>query len=205
MAATLKCDTVQNASSATANLTLDTSGNATVGNNLTVTGTLSTSAKGITSASLPAGSVIQIVNYQTGAVATGTTTIPSDDTIPQNTEGDEYMTLAITPKSATSKLKIDVVGVFANSAAAGSAFSVALFQDSTANAIAATQFTSPGAAYRMTICFTEFMTSGTTSSTTFKVRAGLSAAGTTTFNGSGGARLLGGVMASSITITEIAA
>jgi len=35
----LKVDTIQNPSSATVNLTLDTSGNATVGNNLTVTGT----------------------------------------------------------------------------------------------------------------------------------------------------------------------
>jgi hypothetical protein len=34
MAATLKCDTIQNASSATANITLDTAGNATVGNTL---------------------------------------------------------------------------------------------------------------------------------------------------------------------------
>lgn len=34
MAATLKCDTIQNASSATANITLDTDGNATVGNTL---------------------------------------------------------------------------------------------------------------------------------------------------------------------------
>jgi hypothetical protein len=38
MAATIKCDTIQNTSSATANVTLDGSGNATVGNNLTVTG-----------------------------------------------------------------------------------------------------------------------------------------------------------------------
>jgi hypothetical protein len=38
MAATIKCDTLQNTSSATANVTLDGSGNATVGNNLTVTG-----------------------------------------------------------------------------------------------------------------------------------------------------------------------
>lgn len=38
MAATIKCDTLQNTSSSTANVTLDGSGNATVGNNLTVTG-----------------------------------------------------------------------------------------------------------------------------------------------------------------------
>ena len=40
---------------------------------------------------------------------------------------------------------------------------------------------------------------------TFKVRAGANAAGTTTFNGTGGARRMGGVAASSITITEIKA
>lgn len=39
--------------------------------------------------------------------------------------------------------------------------------------------------------------------TTFKVRIGGTSAGATTFNGSGGGRKLGGVMASSITITEI--
>ena len=52
---------------------------------------------------------VQVVNTQTGAVDTGTTAMPCDDTIPQNTEGDEFMTLAITPTSATNKLKIDVV------------------------------------------------------------------------------------------------
>ena len=39
------------------------------------------------------GSVVQTVSYQTGAVATGTTIIPIDDTIPQISEGNEYMTL----------------------------------------------------------------------------------------------------------------
>jgi hypothetical protein len=48
------------------------------------------------------------------------------------------------------------------------------------------------------------MDAGTTSETTFKVRAGGEEAGTTTFNGVGGARKYGGVLASSITITEIA-
>ena len=48
------------------------------------------------------------------------------------------------------------------------------------------------------------MTAGTASETTFKVRVGFNASGTTTFNGSGGARRLGGNFASSITITEIA-
>ena len=37
------------------------------------------------------GKLLQQVNFQSGAVATGTTIFPEDDTIPQNTEGDQYM------------------------------------------------------------------------------------------------------------------
>jgi hypothetical protein len=48
------------------------------------------------------------------------------------------------------------------------------------------------------------MTAGTIIATTFKVRVGCSGAGTTTFNGVAGGRIFGGVMASSITITEVA-
>ena len=54
--------------------------------------------------------LVQVVNTQTGAVATGTTVMPIDDTIPQNTEGDQYMTLAITPTHASNKLLIEVSG-----------------------------------------------------------------------------------------------
>ena len=150
------------------------------------------------------GSSVQIVNTQTGAVATGTTVIPKDDTIPQNTEGDEYMTLAITPTNASNKLKIDVcINVCGGNTAA---FMVAaLFQDSTAGALAsAFSVATPSTAnLPSTIYFTHYMTAGTTSSTTFKVRAGIEQAGTTTFNGTSGARLYGGTLASSITITEI--
>ena len=150
-----------------------------------------------------AGSVIQLVNYSTGAVATGTTTIPSDDTIPQNTEGDQYMSLAITPKVSTNNLRIDVVLQLSHSAAGGRMVA-ALFQDSTANALAASTQGFVDANKPMMLSFTYFAAAGTTSSTTFKVRAGASVAGTTTFNGASGARLYGGVSSSSITITEIA-
>ena len=48
------------------------------------------------------------------------------------------------------------------------------------------------------------MLAGITSSTTFKIRAGPSGASTVTFNGNGGSRLYGGVMGSSLKISEIA-
>jgi hypothetical protein len=147
--------------------------------------------------------VVQVVKTVTGAATTGTTAIPIDDTIPQNTEGDEYMTLAITPGNASNRLKIDVV-LFG--AINGSDWMIAaLFQDSTANALATGSMYLPTSGGGGSIQFTYWMAAGTTSATTFKVRAGrdnVSPGTTLTFNGTGGARLFGGVYASSITITE---
>jgi hypothetical protein len=150
---------------------------------------------------MPAGSVLQVVNVQSGAVATGTTIIPGDDTIPQITEGTEYITLAITPTSATSKLLIQIVWMGATTVPS---CTIALFQDATANALAAT-ISSMSASSLTTIPLNYFMTAGTTSSTTFRLRFGSGNAATTTTNGQGGSRFYGGVANTSITITEIAA
>ena len=162
-----------------------------------------TNCTGVPAAALPAGSVLQVVTFQTGAGATGTTLIPADDTIPQITEGTEFMTLAITPISATSKLLITVICIINGSV--NNAMVTALFQDSNVNALAA-NYGIPGAA-NLTISPTLIYskTSGSTSSTTFRVRAGGNNGGTNTFNGSGGVRQYGGVLVSSITIMEIAA
>jgi len=150
------------------------------------------------------GQIVQIVNTQTGAVATGTTTIPIDDTIPQNTEGDQYLSLSITPKNTNNILVINIVINLANDNSTTYWLVAALFQDTTANALAVANVGKTGSYENnvaKTIKFSYYMIAGTTSSTTFKVRGG-SSAGTTTFNGSGGARMFGGVFLSSITITE---
>jgi len=145
------------------------------------------------------GRVVGIYNYTASLLSTGSTVMPADDTIPQNNEGDEYMTLKITPTSTTNKLKIDVV-CNGGSGSSGANFSVALFQDSTASALAAVY---QGASGGQTGVFTHYMEAGTISETTFKVRAGCDAAGTFTFNGLSGSQVFGGVNSSSITITEI--
>ena len=151
---------------------------------------------------LPAGGkVVQVVNTQTGAVATGTTQINDDDTIPQNSEANEFMTLAITPTSASNKLFIEVV--LHGSHTATDASTVSLFQDSTAGALACVVWV-VSANWTAAVNLNHYMTSGTTSSTTFKVRAGNNASGTFTLNGVSSSRTRGGVVASSITITEIA-
>ena len=149
-----------------------------------------------------AGNVLQVVNVATGAVATGTTIIPGDDTIPQITEGDQYMSLAITPTSATSLIEVAVVVNFSRSA--GSQNITALFRDAVPDALAvvslgnATDFLNS-----QSLIFV--MTSGTTSEITFRVRLGGAQTGTHTFNGQGGSRRFGGKSNSSITIKEYAA
>jgi len=143
----------------------------------------------------------QIQTFTTGTMATGTTVIPDDNTIPQITEGDQYMSLAITPQSATSTLEIDIT--FNMSTASSSSYGIgALFQDSTANALAAVRFINPTTADNSEITFKHIMTSGTTSATTFKLRLGSSGAGTTTFNGTDSVAFMGGILASRITIKE---
>lgn len=149
------------------------------------------------------GVMVQKARTDDGAVATGTTTIPLDDTVPQNTEGDQYLSQAITPEATSNKLHIRAQLLVSSSIAAH--FIAALFQDSTAGALkAVTTFnayqTGSGGAVILTI--DHWMDAGTTSATTFKVRAGANAAGTTTYNGLGSARYLGGVMNSFIEITE---
>ena len=149
-----------------------------------------------TSGKLPA----QVVNVSNGSLATGTTVIPFDDTIPQNTEGNEYMTCAITPTNASSTLEIDVL--WCGSSSTSNYMAACLFQDSTANALAVSWNSLFQANAPTLITIKYLMTAGTTSATTFKVRAGGLTAGTTSFNGFAGSRYFGGVMASRITIKE---
>ena len=159
----------------------------------------------LTTTSPAVGNVIQVVTATTNAFASTTNTIPLDDTIPQNTEGAEFLTCSITPKFSSSKLYIDVVF---NTCASntGALSTIALFQDSTANALVACWGNTPSANNPpppMTMSYS--MTAGTTSSTTFKIRGGMNSAGTFQVNGASGARYLGGSMISFIRITEVAA
>ena len=71
--------------------------------------------------------VVQVVNVQSASYATGTTALPMDGSIPQISEGNEFMTLAVTPTSASNKLIIHVILYGAGSAAAQ--YSCALFQE----------------------------------------------------------------------------
>lgn len=154
----------------------------------------------VTHAKLATGVPVQVVNTTSSAVATGATAIPYDDTIPQITEGVEFMTCAITPKSATNILVIQVNIHIATAATA--AISAALFQDATANGLAVGSTSGASANTMYPIPITHTMVAGTTSAITFRVRAGSSTGSTLTFNGASGSRLFGATTKSSIVITE---
>lgn len=142
---------------------------------------------------------IQGVYTQTGAVSTTTTTITDDDSIPQNTEGVELLTAAITPTSTTDRLKFS--GSFNVSVDASSFVGICLFQDSNANALACSQeFVATNA--QSQIPFAHNMAAGTTSVTTFKIRLGTDGGATLTVNGRGGGRKYGGVMSSNLQVIE---
>ncbi len=138
---------------------------------------------------------VQIVNAEVTATTTGTTIIPFDNTIPQNTEGNEYMSLAITPKFSNSLLEIDVVINASCSVAALCA--AALFWDSNANAIC-TFIGGRDAGAGYSIAFKYVVAAGSTTLRTYKVRVGMDRAGTTTFNPYG----FGGTSVSRMTIKE---
>lgn len=158
----------------------------------------------ITNDKQAAGVTVQTVSTNYANLATGTTIMPFDDTIPQITEGDIYMAQAITPKSATNLLVIEAKMMVSNSVAA-KFVSMALFQDSTANALSAVAFYGQTATEAESLTLTYVMTAGTTSQTTFQVRAGGENAGTTTFNGVAGARRFGTAAKSNITVREVKA
>jgi hypothetical protein len=149
----------------------------------------------------PAGSVLQTVQVVKTTLQNCSTAIPYDDTIPQNTEGDEIFTATITPSSASNKILVSVVacGLTSSSTTGGSV--AALFKDSGANAIAVGNLVPYFYSGSSVIKFLD--APATTSAITYKVRAG-SNTGSFYLNGTYlGVQLYGGAQTSSITLQEI--
>ncbi len=159
---------------------------------------------GLTWAAAIGGKVLQIVHGSNAAVSTHTTTLPNDNTKPQNNEGGEAVTVAITPANSSNKLFITSNIQMTKDSGTQAAY-IALFQDTTADALAAAWATSDTANNGNSHTLTHVMTAGTASSTTFKMRGGNANSGTVTFNGESGGAKLNGTLFSTITIMEISA
>jgi len=151
------------------------------------------------------GDVVQRAHNPYSAVATGATTIPIDDTIPQKTEGDQYMvTPALVPTAAANLLAVKAEATFGSSAT-NTWLMMPLFRDSASDCFAVGHFfmnafaNAPG---RMVVNATPFV-AGSTASTVVSARAGVNGDGTTTFNGVASARQLGAANKAFISIEEI--
>jgi hypothetical protein len=153
----------------------------------------------ITSAADLGGGTVQIVRSEDTTATSTTAVIPSDNTIPQNTEGTEYLTVSITPTASDSELEVEfAVFVQATSTIAASA---ALFRDSTADADYAI-LTGTSTNERGILTGSYVYTSGSTSSTTFKLRIGPWAAGTVYINGTPGGTVFGSASIGYLQVTE---
>lgn len=141
----------------------------------------------------------QIVGTSVTTPIAITAAIPADNTVPQQTEGTEILTATITPKNANNILEIKI---FVNYTKINTEVAtIALFQDATANALAAAAF---GRQYNNCAYMAHYMTAGTTSATTFKVRVGLDV-GTSGLHvnaDDSGNRFFGGASQTSIVIFE---
>ena len=165
----------------------------------------------IAAARLPAGCVLQVVQTLNNANTSGSVAIPNDNTIPQITEGAQYLTCTIVPKSAASNLLVQVILYTSETTNTQNNGAAAIFRDATASAIAVGALARPASVYLdggMPTVLSILTPSNSISSTTFTVRAGLDNAGSALVmntNADGVYPKWGGVYYSGITITEVAA
>lgn len=149
----------------------------------------------------PSGSVVAISSTLTGAVATGTTPIVDDDTIPQITEGNLWLTRTHTPQSATNILHIFYKTNQAVQAGAGFVMLSSLFNGNS-DALDSCRVECVNTAKPIEAKGYFSMVAGTTNEITFTVRGGNTGTDAVTLNGANSARKLGGVLRSSIVVIE---
>ena len=209
-AKTLTSPTINTATISNPTLTVDTISEFTSANGVTIDGVLLKDSKingsyitdsTVSHTQLALGVSVQSAYSAISAVATGTTTIPPDDTIPQITEGTEFITVSITPKSSTNILLVEAL-VFASNSSGAVNTVAALFQDSTANALTVSHAFHATATAPVQFALSYAGVSGTTSSTTFRVRIGGSGASTVTVNGQAGTRQYGTSNKTWLKVTE---
>jgi len=153
------------------------------------------------------GQVLQEVIASTASTSRNTTTIPYDDTIPQNTEGTELFSQAFTPKDTVSSY-IEVEAEINGVAITVDTIIAALFKDSGADAVsAAAVYSDTNNKQKQVRLFYRFTQSGGTLFT-MKLRLGTSGGVALCVNGvddggGGVTRRFGGVQLSWMRIREL--
>lgn len=196
MASIIKVDSIQEKTSG-AGITLGNTVNPF--NSVRINSTSASS--GITVTNIATIQLFQNIYFSTGAVATGTAVVPHDDTIPQISEGTQFLATSFTPRFSDSLIEIDFSLSLAGSV--GARLSASLHVSNSVNALA-TNFAYAGTNENVIISgkFVYPTGLGSTANVTFSVRGGISTAGTYTLNGYGATRYYGGTMDSFITVKE---
>lgn len=146
--------------------------------------------------------LVQRVVTASSSVVSGTAQIPLDDTIPQVTEGTQFLAVTITPRNAASTLVVEA-NVFLSSTNNVNVTG-AIHLASAADAISAASFP-VGVGAETILSIRHSFVANTVAAIPVQLRLGGSGATTIHMNGSSaGARRFGGVAASSISVTEIA-
>ena len=147
------------------------------------------------------GGMLQSVSATYTANTALSTTIPLDDTIPQNTEGTEILTVSITPKSASSTIEVEFQCTGASASA--QTMIVALFKDSGADAIAATAVGGSGSGAKPNLLrLIHREASGSKTARTYKINVGMNS-GSITMNGATTGRYMGGTEACYLIAREV--
>jgi hypothetical protein len=149
------------------------------------------------------GAILQSAMTTDSTKKTGSTVILNDDTIPQKTEGNLFLTAAaFTPTAADSTLFITVSLNLENST--NNLCGSFVTRDAVASAIGGALQIAKATVEPFTLSYQFAVAAGSTDARTYKVYAGATA-GTMTFNGLNNVAKWGGILSSSIRIDEIAA
>lgn len=140
--------------------------------------------------------VLQVGYTAITAATDASNQMPISSSVPTSTQGTLVATASFTPKSATSKVIVEAT--IAGTAATAEQYTVALFVNGGANAVAAVPFRSESNAGCGEFVLRYQMTPGSTSAITFTFRLGPNTNGNI-FHVNGA---YGGVCASSVKITE---
>jgi hypothetical protein len=127
------------------------------------------------------GDVVQTAYTRFTTYTSGSANWPNVATVPLNSYGDQFLSRAITPTSAANNLEID--GQIFVSAGGACLAQAGVFQDSVTNGLAQSGFQITTAGAKVPIIVHHEMKAGTTSSTTFGLRAGTNSGGTMHVNG----------------------
>lgn len=148
------------------------------------------------------GQVVQQRRTINVAASTGSTGIPNDDTTPLSSEGDIFISQAITPTSTANVLKItiDVSGAVS----AGNHWSYGIFRTGDAAWLKAAKYNLANNDILTQHHMQYQYRAPTVSSTTFNLMAGGNS-GTFTINGQSGGRIYGGTIESYIDVEEVMA